>query len=174
MLLLTQRLRGGRAAVRVTFLERQRSTALPSQYLLIFWFDKYWDDFGRIRNQITIWWWDEQACLDDDAVGYFKMDISLISTEHWSMQCIAQCVHWTVFFPFDRERWDTLSNLETVILLNIYLSQRTRSKGTMRKLDFREPQTLNLWFSLKYSPVVTTKYAPLFPCYSPLAMVIPL
>ena len=75
----------------------------------------------------------------------------------------AQCVHWTVFFPFDRARWDTLSNLETVILLNIYLSQRTRSKGTMRKLDFREPQTLNLWFSLKYSPVVTTKYAPLFP-----------
>ena len=56
----------------------------------------------------------------------------------------AQCVHWTVFFPFDRERWDTLSNLETVILLNIYLSQRSRSKGTMRKLDFREPQTLNL------------------------------
>ena len=58
--------------------------------------------------------------------------------------CSAQCVHWTVFFPFDRERLDTLSNLETVILLNIYLSQRTRSKGTMRKLDFREPQTLNL------------------------------
>ena len=48
------------------------------------------------------------------------------------------------FFPFDRERWDTLSNLETVILLNIYLSQRSWSKGTMRKLDFREPQTLNL------------------------------
>ena len=79
-----------------------------------------------------------------------------------------------VFFPFDRARWDTLSNLETVILLNIYLSQRTRSKGTMRKLDFREPQTLNLWFSLKYSPVVTTNYSPMFPCYSPLAMVIPL
>ena len=59
-------------------------------------------------------------------------------------QCSAQCVHCTVFFPFDRARWDTLSNLETVILLNIYLSQRTRSKGTMRKLDFREPQTLNL------------------------------
>ena len=56
----------------------------------------------------------------------------------------AQCVHWTVFFPFDRERLDTLSNLKTVILLNIYLSQRSRSKGTMRKLDFREPQTLNL------------------------------
>ena len=87
-----------------------------------------------------------------------------------------QCTMCTLdsFFPFDRERWDTLSNLETVILLNIYLSQRSRSKGTMRKLDFREPQTLNLWFSLKYSPVVTTKYAPLFPCYSPLAMVIPL
>ena len=34
----------------------------------------------------------------------------------------AQCVHCTVFFPFDRARWDTLSNLETVILLNIYLS----------------------------------------------------
>ena len=29
----------------------------------------------------------------------------------------AQCVHWTVFFPFDRVRWDTLSNLKTVILL---------------------------------------------------------
>ena len=56
----------------------------------------------------------------------------------------AQCVHCTVFFPLDRARWDTLSNLETVILLNIYLSQRTRSRGTMRKLDFREPQTLNL------------------------------
>ena len=83
---------------------------------------------------------------------------------------IAQCVHCTVFFPFDRARWDLSSNLKPVMLLNIYLSQRTRSKGTLRKVDFREPQTLNLWFSLKYSPVVTTNYAPLFPCNSPLAM----
>ena len=37
MLLLTQGPRGGRAAVSVTFLERQRWTELPSQYLLIFW-----------------------------------------------------------------------------------------------------------------------------------------
>ena len=88
--------------------------------------------------------------------------------------CSAQCAHCTVFFPFDRARWDISSNLKTVILLNIYLSQRARSKGILRKVDFREPQTLNLWFSLKYSPVVTTKYAPLFPCYSPVAMVIPL
>ena len=56
----------------------------------------------------------------------------------------AQCVHCTVFFPFDRERWDTFSNLETVMLSNIYLSQRSRSKGTLRKLDFCESQTLNL------------------------------
>ena len=56
----------------------------------------------------------------------------------------AQCVHCTVFFPFDRTRWDLSSNLKSVMLLNIYLSQRTRSKGTMRKLDFRESQTLNL------------------------------
>ena len=56
----------------------------------------------------------------------------------------AQCVHWTVFFPFDRARWDLSSNLKPVMLLNIYLSQRTRSKGTLRKVDFREPQTLNL------------------------------
>ena len=79
----------------------------------------------------------------------------------------AQCVHCTVFFPFDRVRWDTLSNLVTVVLLNIYLSQRARSKGTLRKLDFRESQTLNLWISLKYSPVVTTKCAPLFPLLFP-------
>ena len=82
----------------------------------------------------------------------------------------AQYVHWTVVFPFDRARWDLSSNLKPVMLLNIYLSQCTRSKGTLRKVDFREPQTLNLWFSLKYSPVVTTNYAPLFPCNSPLAM----
>ena len=56
----------------------------------------------------------------------------------------AQCVHCTVFFPFDRARWDISSNLKTVILLNIYLSQRARSKGILRKVDFREPQTLNL------------------------------
>ena len=100
---------------------------------------------------------------------------SLISSPRWIISVllsIAQCVHCTVFFPFDRARWDLSSNLKPVMLLNIYLSQRTRSKGTLRKVDFREPQTLNLWFSLKYSPVVTTNYAPLFPCNSPLAMVI--
>ena len=49
----------------------------------------------------------------------------------------AQCVHWTVFPPLDQAQWDILSNLTTVILLNIYLSQRARSRGTLRKLDFR-------------------------------------
>ena len=58
--------------------------------------------------------------------------------------CTAQCVHCTVFFPLDRARWDLSSNLKSVMLLNIYLSQRIRSKGTLRKVDFREPQTLNL------------------------------
>ena len=105
-------------------------------------------------------------------VRYFTWRASYL---YWtSSKSTAQCVHCTVFFPFDRVRWDTLSNLVTVVLLNIYLSQRARSKGTLRKLDFRESQTLNLWISLKYSPVVTTKCAPLFPCSSPIAMVIPL
>ena len=52
-------------------------------------------------------------------------------------------------------------------------TQPMEAGGWVSQFDFCEPQTLNLWFSLKYSPVVTTKYAPLFPCYSLLAMVIP-
>ena len=81
---------------------------------------------------------------DEFGIAWYCIVWYFIMVHGIACQCIAQCVHWTVFFPFDRARWDTLSNLETVILLNIYLSQRTRSKGTMRKLDFREPQTLNL------------------------------
>ena len=55
-----------------------------------------------------------------------------------------QCEHCTVFFPLDRAQWDVSSNLTTVILLNIYLSQHAQLRGTLRKLDFSEPQTLNL------------------------------
>ena len=66
------------------------------------------------------------------------------TSQELRMLSSAQCVHCTVFFPFDRVRWDTLSNLVTFVLLNIYLSQRARSKGTLRKLDFRESQTLKL------------------------------
>ena len=105
--------------------------------------------------------WGKQAPQTVNAMLSFWASLFLTilimsMTMTMAMIIIAQCVHWTVFFPFDRARWDISSNLKTVILLNIYLSQRARSKGTMRKLDFREPQTLNLWFSLKYSPVATT------------------
>ena len=36
--------------------------------------------------------------------------------------CIAQCVHWAVFFPPDRASSGIFSNLKTVIPFNIYLS----------------------------------------------------
>ena len=56
---------------------------------------------------------------------------------------VVTAVH-NVFFPLDRAQWDISSNLTTVILLNIYLYQRARSRGTLKKFDFRESQTLNL------------------------------
>ena len=59
-------------------------------------------------------------------------------------------LHCTIghFFPFNQARCDIPYNFTTVIQFNIYLSQLARSKGRLRKLDFRESQILNLLFSL--------------------------
>ena len=53
-------------------------------------------------------------------------------------------VYIVQFSPLDRAQWDVSSNLTTIILLNIYLSQRARSRGTLRKFHFSEFQTL-IW-----------------------------
>ena len=53
-------------------------------------------------------------------------------------------VYIVQFSPLDRAQWGVSSNLTTIILLNIYLSQRARSRGTLRKFHFSEFHTL-IW-----------------------------
>ena len=48
-----------------------------------------------------------------------------------SLHC-TMCTLDSFFFPFDRERWDTLSNLETVILLNTFENTHWRKVEQMQ------------------------------------------
>ena len=79
-------------------------------------------------------------------------------TKVMHMQYTAQCVHCTVSFPRDRTRWDMTSHFHIVISFNIFLSQLVRLRGKHFYECFRELQTLNLRFSLNYTPVATTGF----------------
>ena len=98
-----------------------------------------------VTNASSATWWPK---LEPMLIALHVGQISL-SQDYFKLLSVRKLIQVEMLypgsvFPFDRERWDTLSNLVTVVLLNIYLSQRSRSKGTLRKLDFRESQILNL------------------------------
>ena len=70
----------------------------------------------------------------------------------------AQCAHCTVSFPRNRTRWDMTSHSTIVISFNIFFPQLVRLRGKHFYESFCELQTLNLWFSLNYTPVSTTEF----------------
>ena len=70
----------------------------------------------------------------------------------------AQCAVCTVSFPRNRTRWDMTSHSTIVISFNIFFSQLVRLRGKHSYERFCELQTLNLWFSLNYTPVSTTEF----------------
>ena len=72
--------------------------------------------------------------------------------------CIAQCAVCTVYFPRNRTSWDMTSHLTIVISFNIFFPQLVRLRGKHFYESFCELQTLNLWFSLNYTPVSTTEF----------------
>ena len=70
----------------------------------------------------------------------------------------AQCAVCTVSFPRNRTRWDMTSHSTIVISFNIFFPQLVRLRGKHFYERFCELQTLNLWFSLNYTPVSTTEF----------------
>ena len=70
----------------------------------------------------------------------------------------AQCAVCTVSFPRNRTRWDMTSHSTIVISFNIFFPQLVRLRGKHFYEHFCDLQTLNLWFSLNYTPVSTTEF----------------
>ena len=102
-----------------------------------------------------------------------------ITDDSWSdwrcqSQCTAQCAVCTVSFPRNRTRWDMTSHLTIVISFNIYFPQLVRLRGKHFYERFFELQTLNLWFSLNYTPVSTTEFWRFMPQFLSKYMGIPL
>ena len=147
------------------FLQMQCDASIEASRLtarLAWWFSS-WSSWQRWRWCWKRQWWSMMIKLQLDEETLRQILTKVFPSGGGPFIITAQCALCTVSFPRNRTRWDMTSHFTIVISLNIFFSQLVRLRGKHSFEGFCELQTLNLWFSLNYTPVSTTEqqYIPL-------------